>query len=349
METQSTAVIILNWNGWRHTIQCLESVLDQRCDLTRFRIVLVDNGSRDGSAERIREWAAGNPAVGSCQGHAPLSVVTYDCEEAEAGGRQLDEDFLAGLPSDRGLVLIISEKNRGFAAGMNLGISYALRSGHGAVFLLNNDACVAPQALEALVTIMAECDAGIVGASVFATRGGREIYTGRSWPGHLFGFAGRSRPATVSGERYWSTGTVCGSACLIRRDVLDTRIAVSGHYFDPDYFLYCEDVDLGLFAHFRGFRCVVARDAVAFHAVAQSSGGMFNPRSYYYITRNRILVADRWLSRGWRALFHFWYIPSRLLILLLRAWRGQGQAARAMWAGLWDGYCGKFGPRPDVS
>ena len=50
-------VIVLNWNGWRDTIECLESLY--RLDYPDYHIVVVDNGSTDGSVERICAWVDG--------------------------------------------------------------------------------------------------------------------------------------------------------------------------------------------------------------------------------------------------------------------------------------------------
>ena len=44
-----------NWNSWKDTIECLESVF-----LTahgNYQVVVVDNGSTNGSVEKIRAWA----------------------------------------------------------------------------------------------------------------------------------------------------------------------------------------------------------------------------------------------------------------------------------------------------
>jgi GT2 family glycosyltransferase len=53
MSRPRVAVVVLNWNGWRHTIRCLE--LLNRLSYPAFDIVVVDNGSSDGSEGRIRE------------------------------------------------------------------------------------------------------------------------------------------------------------------------------------------------------------------------------------------------------------------------------------------------------
>ena len=45
------AVIILNWNGKEDTLECLTSV--KKLDYSNYEIVLVDNGSVDGSVDAV--------------------------------------------------------------------------------------------------------------------------------------------------------------------------------------------------------------------------------------------------------------------------------------------------------
>ena len=50
--------IIVNWNGWRDTVACLESL--QKSSYQKLSVLVVDNGSRNDSVSRIREahpWA----------------------------------------------------------------------------------------------------------------------------------------------------------------------------------------------------------------------------------------------------------------------------------------------------
>lgn len=47
------AIVVLNWNGWRDTLACLESL--KRSDYPSTHLIVVDNGSEDDSARRIRE------------------------------------------------------------------------------------------------------------------------------------------------------------------------------------------------------------------------------------------------------------------------------------------------------
>ena len=43
---------VVNWNGWQYTVRCLDSL--RLLDYANYRVVVVDNGSSDGSPERIR-------------------------------------------------------------------------------------------------------------------------------------------------------------------------------------------------------------------------------------------------------------------------------------------------------
>jgi GT2 family glycosyltransferase len=48
----SVLVVVLNWNGWEETLTSVDSVL--RLDYANLRVLVVDNGSTDGSIEHLR-------------------------------------------------------------------------------------------------------------------------------------------------------------------------------------------------------------------------------------------------------------------------------------------------------
>ncbi|MES2949238.1 MAG: glycosyltransferase family 2 protein [Pseudomonadota bacterium] len=50
------AIVVLNWNGWQDTLACIASL--QTLDYGDFSIVLVDNGSTDGSAEQFQRLSS---------------------------------------------------------------------------------------------------------------------------------------------------------------------------------------------------------------------------------------------------------------------------------------------------
>ena len=61
MNKHTVYVVMLNWNGWRDTIACLEALFASQ-DVT-LRAVVCDNASSDCSLEQIAAWADGHNAV----------------------------------------------------------------------------------------------------------------------------------------------------------------------------------------------------------------------------------------------------------------------------------------------
>jgi GT2 family glycosyltransferase len=53
--TTNIAIIVLNWNGIQDTLKCIASLLDQTLPST---IIIIDNGSTDGSIEQIKSMYA---------------------------------------------------------------------------------------------------------------------------------------------------------------------------------------------------------------------------------------------------------------------------------------------------
>jgi len=41
----NVVIVILNWNGWEYTIECLESIF--RIDYPNYQVIVVDNGSKN--------------------------------------------------------------------------------------------------------------------------------------------------------------------------------------------------------------------------------------------------------------------------------------------------------------
>jgi len=57
--------------------------------------------------------------------------------------------------------------------------------------------------------------------------------------------------------------------------------------FDDDYFLYCEDTDLGLRAHLAGWRCLYVPAARVAHQYSASAGRASCLKAFY-VERNRL-------------------------------------------------------------
>ena len=85
----SVFIIIVNYNGWKDTIECLESL--QNVTYPNYRIIVVDNNSTNSSLEYIKKWCIGSIKVSSNfvkynTDNKPVFYIEYDSETAKSGG-----------------------------------------------------------------------------------------------------------------------------------------------------------------------------------------------------------------------------------------------------------------------
>ncbi len=219
------SILVLSFNGRKHLESCLPAVRAQRDPGCAWELLLLDNGSSDGTAGWVRE-------------HHPW------------------------------VRLVESSTNLGFAAGNNL---LAAQADGDALVLLNDDTRPEPEWLAALA------DAAAAAAPDVAAISGRLIdwagerldfgYGVRTFDGHAFQLDFRRRLETArvpaGGEEL---PFACGANMLVRR-----RSFLEAGGFDPSYFAYLEDVDLGWRLWAGGERITACREAVVRHVSAATS------------------------------------------------------------------------------
>lgn len=267
-------ILILNWNGWGDTIECLESVF--RLDYPDFRVIVCDNASDNGSIEKIQEWADGRLNAYIPVTHRlrelsfpplpkPVRYVMYDRTEAERGG-----DFSA----DSDLILIETGANLGFAGGNNVGLRYALaRDDFDFVWLLNNDTVVKPDALTWMVRRMEEQpDAGMCGSLLpYYYRAGRIWAQGGGyydfWLAKPVACVGFNLPLTekLTPEKVESQMNYLAGASML----VDNKFLISVGLMSEDYFLYFEEIDWAMRARDR-FKLCYAEKSIVYHKVGSS-------------------------------------------------------------------------------
>lgn len=304
-------VVILNWNGWQHTIECLESVL--RMEGVDLEVVVCDNDSGDRSVQMIREWAAGrlmapqpdHPALRACVIPAvlkPLPLVEYDRATAEAGG--------AETRSAARLVLVHNGANLGFAGGNNVGLRYLLARGDvGYVWLLNNDTVAPADSLRRMVEHMARDDrAGICGSTllyysnpgVIQARGGFRYnrWRGTSRQIDQFQPAGPVSPEHARRIEEEMDG-VQGASVLVTRRFLQQVGLLS-----EDYFLYYEEQDWAIRAQRAGFRIAFAPRSIVYHREGGTTGGSsrrpteVSETADYHGIRSRLLFTRKFYPQA---------------------------------------------------
>ncbi len=325
------AILIINWNCFQDTLKCLESLYASI--YKEFRVIIIDNGSKDESVEEIK--------VSLC-----AHFSTGNSERIEQDKIMIDgSDDIRAYSFNSQAYLLASNMNHGFSMGCNIAIDYLRENGiqFDYLFLLNNDAVMEPDCLAELVGIAEkyQFNEAIVGAVVKNESDGSVLFAGARFPRELFATSLVAVPGDQSD--HWPVGRVEGSAMLIPRRLLEQRRSERGYYFDPALFIYGEDAELCFDAWRSGYLVLMAGNAVVYHELSQSSGGGGSPLSYYYITRNRIRLAAQCLPAREKIFFHAWYPVSRIARALQRRVQGKPEVAMAILDGLWDGYRGKAG------
>jgi GT2 family glycosyltransferase len=324
------AIIVLNWNGWRDTIECLESL--QRITYPNYQVIVVDNGSTDGSVEKIKAWARGEiPVVSKFFEYdsttKPVQWVEYDHSQAKVGGIVEEEAKLCSLPSNRRLVIILNKDNLGFAAGNNVAIRYALQRGYPYISLLNNDTVVDPAWLTILVsTLQAKPSIGAVGPKIVYKEMPRDVWFAGM---KVIVPLGRVRHITFKEEKNRNlsgikpTDALTGCAFVAKSEVFKENL------FDEDYFLVYEDVDFFWKMKRKGIVLAVNLDSKVYHSRGSSFSRLSNTKQHrytYYYAKNRLLFVKKNGSCAEKAVFFSIYTVSRFPCFLIRLVKGQANS-----------------------
>jgi GT2 family glycosyltransferase len=316
MKPRVTAIIV-NWNGERDTVVCLNSLKTVEYD--NLQVILSDNGSRAESVCALEDWFIANPpSPKSARG-----ITDYQ--------------------------LIENGRNLGFTGANSVGIEAALRHGAEYVLFLNNDTIVTPDFLERMVDVAEEDGSiGIVGCKIFFAEPDAGEDSPRIWSlgGYRFRFGMPLNVAHGERDRPEWTGVhrqdlINGCCMLIRRRVIE-QIGVQ----DDLLFFGMDDVEYSLRAARQGWTNAVVRDAFIYHAASRS----VNSRSAlqaYYLFRNVLYFRLRnfsWRENvGFGLVFAFRYLAAGAAVRWLV---GRGAVNRGMVLGLRDCMAGRMGECP---
>lgn len=279
-------VSIINFRTPQMTIDCVQSVLDDIGDIAA-HVVIVENGSGDGSDKILADWLA--------------------AERAKT--------------PDIAVSLVVSKENTGFSGGHNQGIrAMAARF----YFVLNSDAVVHKGCLGALLAeAAAHPDTGLFAARLEYDDGTRQISCFRfPTPASEVIRGAQSGPVTRLLKRYdipldmppaqdrieWASF----AAIMLRAEMIDA-IGV----MDEGYFLYFEDTEYSLRAHRAGWgtRYVEAARAIHFRGGSAPVKSLAKARkrlpAYYYASRTRLFYQSHGRA-GLLAANLGWYLGTAL-------------------------------------
>jgi len=348
-------VIILNWNGWSDTIECLDSLY--RINYALFDTVVVDNGSVDDSVNRIKQYCLGKKAEGcSSEQFAEtregslIQVLEYTYHQTSAGVPEYTLSNLGGAHSKTKLYLLDCDKNYGFAEGNNIALRFALENLSSDYFLLlNNDTVVDSSFLLPLVQFAeSHPDAGALGSKVLFYAEPTKIQSaGVLVKKNIFNYLGlkaidvadfisRGFAEKDLGQynEICSVPSLIGCCILLRKDV----IKACG-LLDASFFLYHEESDWMYRIRKQGYSLYYIPESKIWHKYSASSGGRFNPKVVYFCTRNSVFFAQKHNTKVSYALLILWYLVyvhmTKIVLYLLI--ERQPRLLLMFYRGLFDG------------
>ncbi len=256
----------------------------------------------------------------------PLDVVVADNDGAFLGPKGVDVLHTGG--------------NTGFAGGANAGARHALSQGASFVWMLNNDAEPGPQTLERLLETVGSCRAACLVGALELDPGDVDAQSQWSYQAPWLPPVLRGRIRAVRG-RLRTVDFLSGFSILMSRPAFE-KVG----FFDESFFHYFEDVDLSLRAVLAGAEVVLDCGAPVPHRRATILGPGSELETYYFF-RNRLLLAARY--RGISPLVALFVANPRNSVrplfsrrrLLDRDW----PFLRGAWRGTIDAVRGRTGPR----
>jgi GT2 family glycosyltransferase len=276
------AVVLVNWNGWRQTLECLQSLLG---DLKTGRAVavVVDNNSTDDSTSRILNWL-----------EEVLSLNGLEYLDAYAGG--------GGSNRQASVTLLKSKYNAGFSGGNNIGIRYALDSySPDFLWLLNNDAVVTSGSLPELIRCArANPRLGVLGSTLVEYHEPNRV---QSAGGGTFNWLlAKSKPAHYGAPisvALRNPGNIwldyaSGASMFLPTDVI-RKVGL----LNEDYFLYFEELDYAIRARKAGYQVGWCSRSIVRHRGGSSAGSRSadNPQKSRLAEYHSNLSALRFVRR----------------------------------------------------
>ncbi|MEM3629231.1 MAG: glycosyltransferase family 2 protein [Candidatus Bathyarchaeia archaeon] len=251
------SVIWLNYNSTKFiniVLRSLEAVTELNYPSDRYELIVVDNGSTDGSFEKIK-------------------------------------DFLQGVSLRNKIKIIRLERNLGFTGGNNLGFK-ARDPESSFVALLNNDAIPFSDSLSGLIEFMeAHENVGAVQGILVDLESRRVDTAGDMLTELLVAYQlYHNRPAQSVGRSFYIS-YADGAYSIFKVEAVKKAVGIENKMFYEEMFAYFDDSVLGLQLWNAGFKVLSCPIMAALHR-RSSSFGTTSAFRLYLMTRGYIALNE---------------------------------------------------------
>lgn len=216
--------------------------------------------------------------------HKNLQVIVVD--------NNSEDNIEQSIPQNPKVIFIQSGDNLGFTGGNNLGIKKALEGNPDYIFILNPDTTIKNNTISELLKKTEKYNAGVASPKIYFSDSKIIWYAGGKFDkaNVLGSHIGVDQKDVGRFDEDRETDFATGAAMFIKKEVFE-QIGL----FDERYFMYYEDSDFCFRAKKAGFKIMYIYSSLVYHLNAQSTG-LGSPLQDFYITRNRMLFASKFLS-----------------------------------------------------
>ncbi|WP_409303474.1 glycosyltransferase family 2 protein [Peribacillus sp. SCS-155] len=304
MNSASAAIILLNWNGYHDTFECLKSL--ESLTYPNFHVFVVDNASYDDSFIKL----------------------TSDQESGEF---------------NINITLIQSGSNLGCAGGNNVGFRTAYEQGFDYYWMLNNDTYVEPDSLSKLIEVMdRDKKIGIVGSKIYNANnnllwfagGSINPYLGTSTP---FGI---DEEDCGQYDKMKEVDFIVGCSMLFRKEVIQLIGFLEEDYFiyyeDTDWNIRAKKAGWKI--------VYVPESIVYHKESSSTKSADLSPYYAYYLIRNGYLMVSRNNAKyKWIAFLYLFFRVIKFHILYVIKSDNKAKRSSMILKGAFHGLTNKTG------
>ena len=204
-------------------------------------------------------------------------VHTQECEHTVFVVDNGSEDGSIEMMREKFPHVVVIEMgyNAGFCKGNNVGIHEAIDLGCEVIILLNNDTEVDAAFIRAGVREMNTDDkVGMIAPKIIYMHDKSKINaTGQIITPDGIAKCRNEMDDVNSVNEKNETFCPFGAAAFYHVDVVRALIDQDGDFFDEDYFMYYEELDIGWRARLRGWTCMYVPQSIVYHHGSATSGG----------------------------------------------------------------------------
>jgi GT2 family glycosyltransferase len=310
----SVAVVILTWNDWSNTIECLGSLFKN--NYSNFDIILIDNNSEQFHYNKILDWC-----------YKKKIHINFINKKRKISPFKLKKNNNLFIYKSSEVANFPFAKNLGITRGYNKGLNFSLKKNYDFIVRLDCDFVIPKNLIKGMVkTLIANPSSVAVSPKVYYHLKNKTKliwWTNLNFTKNYFRF---HRTGKNNNRRILDTGqfkgiitsdSICGCCVMIRTKSLKQAMRIHPprkNILDEDFFYGPEDMELSHRLKKLG-AIIVNLNYYAHHKVSQSIHVSGVKSNIYFATIGWLLITkkicnkkDQFITRIFfllRAVLHF--------------------------------------------